>query len=105
MENIKELIKILDSKNKNVLKNFKFNFSNSFLLEEIERLILLLEEEPNLIIYVDFENNTIKATTYVKKDKIEENEIKIHENFRLFLTTSNEKSFFLLLNQDVSMLN
>ena len=43
--------------------------------------------------------NTIKATTYVKKDKIEENEIKIHENFRLFLTTSNEKSFFLLLNQ------
>ena len=56
MENIKELIKILDSKNKNVLKNFKFNFSNSFLLEEIERLMLLLEEEPNLIIYVDFEN-------------------------------------------------
>ncbi len=108
MENIKELIKIIDSKNENVLKNFNFNFSNSFLLEgmkngywillddinikpeEIERLMSLLEEEPKLSIYEDFENNTNKATTYVK-NKTEENEIKIHENFRLFLTTSDEK--------------
>ena len=53
--------------------------------------MLLLEEEPKLIIYEDFENNTTKAKTYVKKDKTEENEIKIYENFKLFLTTLIEK--------------
>ena len=98
-EDIKDLITQLKEKNKLNISNFNLKFKKSFLLDaiengywillddtnlkpqELERLMSLLEEEPELNV---FEEN-IKY-----KKNANKNEKKIHDNFRLIISTSNE---------------
>ena len=117
-ENKKKLIEIID--NKKIIEdlekltglNMNFEFNKSVLLEamekgnwillddinlkpeEIERLMSLLEEDSKLSIYEDYQKNSENnnVLTY-KKDNINKskNEKKIHSNFRLFISTSNDK--------------
>ena len=79
--------------------NFGFNFSIlinamkngewvllddiNFAPHEIERLMSLLEEEPTLTVY------ETEPTLIYKRNNTNQNE-NIHENFRLFITSSNE---------------
>ena len=64
-----------------------------FAKAEIERLMSLLEEEPTLTIYEDKKNVIYKKKNKEdQKDQILKNDINyINPNFRLFITSSNEK--------------
>ena len=91
-----------------ILKNINFDFIYSFLINamkygewvllddihfakaEIERLMSLLEEEPTLVIYEN-EQNKIFIKPKNKNRQGINNEIDIHPDFRLFITSSNEK--------------
>ena len=105
IENLKK-----ELNNQSITENIYFEFNHSVLLDamekgdwvllddinfapqEIERLMSLLEEEPTLSIYENYEFNDNKNTLIYKKKVINQksNEKKINPKFRLFITSSKD---------------
>ena len=106
-----DLIKKL-KENKLNINNFNLKFKKSFLLDamengywillddanlspqELERLMSLLEEEPKLNVFegnINYKKSKLNVFEENNKKKIKsENEKIIHDNFRLFISASNE---------------